>query len=296
MPSFCSSASDSLGRPRGFLLAVTISAAAHALIALLLGTLTTLGGNPVADTPLAEILVLVVSDEPIQSVSVAEPVQTTTNVSGSNTGESETVQVRPAPVDTDPGVPETNLPRVTYAGPPASPGDASESGPTFLGVQIPAKSVVFVIDRSVSMGLTDGLRRVKQELTEKLDRLPAAARFQVIFYDTQVECLTASDRDGLLANTEENRRLVRALTDSIRARSGTDHLKALLRALALRPEAVLFITDADDLGRQQVRSITDANAGKTTIHALQWGLTAAENESLKDLARLNRGSYRHFGP
>jgi hypothetical protein len=293
---------DAHRRPRGFLVAVLISAAVHGLFAVLLGSLTTIHTHPVDAAPLAEIPVLVVSEEPIQ-VSLADDARTAAAGSPSsaepNVGETQTVQVRPPPVATGEETPDAAVPRVMNVGKaelPTAGGDSADVGPVFLGVQVPARSVVFVIDRSLSMGLTDGLKTVKRELSAKLDRLPPGARFQVLFYDSRVECLPSAERDGLFANTEENRRRIRALTDSIRARAGTDHLTALLRALALRPEAVLFITDADDLGRDQVRSITDANAGKTAIHALQWGLTSAENDSLKELARLNRGSYRHFGP
>jgi hypothetical protein len=87
-----------------------------------------------------------------------------------------------------------------------------------------------------------------------------------------------------------------AFIKSIKAQGSTDHMAALRQAVYLRPEAIVFITDAEDLRRDQVRSITDANQGRTAIHALQWCPTHEPSESLQELARLNRGIYRQLGP
>jgi hypothetical protein len=279
-----------------------ISAAMHGLFGLILWALSTNHSQFADDKPLAEIPVLVLADEPL-NVSLRE--EQTRSARGGSTSkdrsktEANPIQVQPLPLDTGAQPSKTDVPRVVGAGTPGrSEGDSGSSneGSTFFGVQLPARSVVFVVDRSLSMGINSGLDAVKRELLAKLDRLPAATRFQVLFYDSQVECLPSVETDHLLANTEETRRRIAALVKSIRARAGTDHLAGLHRALALWPEAILFITDADDLRRDQVRAITDANHGRTAVHTLQWSLTPLENDSLKDLARLNRGSYRRLGP
>src|SRR5262249_22664273 len=85
------------------------------------------------------------------------------------------------------------------------------------------------------------------------------------------------------------------LPDRTGAAAVTDHLTALRQALALRPEAILFITDADDLKPEHVRSITQLNSGRTAIHTLQWSLSPSESEPLKALAQLNRGTHRKIG-
>jgi hypothetical protein len=174
--------------------------------------------------------------------------------------------------------------------------DSSDAGSEFFGVQVTARSVVFVIDRSTSMWVNHGLEAAKRELLEKLNRLPSGTRFQVFFYDNKVEPVGSTERDGLLANSDENRRRVIEFIKSINARGSTDHMSALRQALFLRPEAILFITDAEDLTRNHVRSITDVNQGRTAIHALQWCPTHEASESLQELARSNHGIYRQLGP
>jgi hypothetical protein len=283
-------------------MAVLVSAVVHVVFGLVLWTLSTTRSRLPDDKPLAEILVVVVPDEPLTVSLRTEPVRRASGTPNSeSTSESEAtpIQVQPLPVDTGSQTPSANVPRVvspSTAGSTGGDGNTSNEAPTFLGVQLPARSVVFLIDRSMSMWFNNGLEAAKRELATKLERLPATTRYQVLFYDDKVVCFASVERDGLLPNTEETRRQITALMKSIHARGATDHLAALLRALALRPEAILFITDADDFRRDQVRTITDANQGKTAVHALQWSLTAAENESLKELARLNRGTYRQLGP
>jgi hypothetical protein len=288
--------------PRGLCFAVLISAAVHGLFGVIFWALSTNHSQFADDKPLAEIPVLVLADEPL---NVSLPEEQTRSARGGSTSKdrSETdanpIEVQPLPLDTGAQPSNADVPRVVSAGAARhSVGDGGppNEGPTFFGVQLPAGSVVFVVDRSLSMGINNGLDAVKRELLAKLDRLPAVTRFQVLFYDSQVECLSSFETDHLLANTEETRGRIAALVKSIRARAGTDHLTGLRRALALWPEAILFITDADDLRRDQVRAITEANHGRTAIHTLQWSLTPLENDSLKDLARLNRGTYRRLGP
>jgi len=182
------------------------------------------------------------------------------------------------------------------ARPEGAGANPSDAGSEFFGVQVPARSVVFVIDRSTSMWVNHGLEAAKRELLEKLDRLPSGTRFQVFFYDNGVEFIASRERDGLLSNTDENRTRIIRLIESIRARGSTDHSTALRKALELRPEAILFMTDAEDLTRNQVRSITDLNQSRTAIHALQWCPMHEPSNSLQELARLNRGIYRQLGP
>ena len=308
--------------PGGLRLAVLLSLALHALLALALWVLPVGGSHVLNDQPLADVPVVVVPAEEftvsLASESSAHPVQ-----SASGHAESEPspllVSVQPLPLDSHSSTAEDlEAPHVTgHFGPignfvhdtdpdankrsGAGSGtgllaqrgnDSADGNPTFFGVGVPARSVVFVIDRSISMGLNGGLDAAKRELHGGLEGLPATTRFQVLLYNRTIEALPSPDRDRLLANTETTRREVLRLVDRTPAQGGTDHVTAIRQAISLRPEAILIVTDADDLKPDQVRDLTRLNGGRTVIHALQWSQGLGANEQLKALAHLNRGIYR----
>jgi hypothetical protein len=180
---------------------------------------------------------------------------------------------------------------------PARPDSGKGSGPirtaAFFQVSAPGRSVVYVIDRSISMGINGALAAAKHELSASLLRLPADARFQVILYNRSAEPLHLDGRNDLLPVTDELRRQAIRLVEAVRAEGGTGHLAALKRALALRPDVIFFVTDADDLAPEHVRAVTLLNQGHTAIHAIQVGASrGSANGPLALLARSNRGSYR----
>jgi hypothetical protein len=185
---------------------------------------------------------------------------------------------------------------------PATPGSlagrtpsGNRVGTSFFQVGTQARSVVYVLDRSVSMGLNGTLDIVKRELLSSLSKLPADARFQVVFYNRQVEPLRIGADSGLHpVNADMVARLNRELSE-LRAEGGTEHLPALRAALALQPDAIYFLTDAGDLGPDTVRAVTQLNRGNTPIHVIelvrsrQWQAAASP---LYKLAQTNRGAYQ----
>jgi len=291
---------NSTGRPRGLCTAVAISLAIHGLFGLLFCKLPAIRGHSTNDCPLGEIAVIVVPDEAANPDSRANSVPISiaeSNPVAPADRDKLPIRVASLPVESGSGTLDSEAPHVVRPAIPQGPaGNFADKPATFFGLQMPASSVVFIIDRSLSMWFNHGLDAAKRELLEKLDRLPASTRFQIFFYDNKVECVPTTERDGLLSNSDENRRRITRLMESVKGRGGTDHSSALRQALALRPEAILFITDAEDLRRDQVRSITEANRGRTAIHTVQWKPTHEASESLQELARLNRGVYRQFGP
>jgi hypothetical protein len=158
---------------------------------------------------------------------------------------------------------------------------------------IPAQggSVVYVIDHSASMGLNRALAAAQRELAFSLERLPSQARFQVILYNRTAEPICIGRHSGLLPATEENKSQAIRYLSSVRPEGGTDHATALRKALALQPDVIYFLTDADDLKDQQVRAMTMLNRGRTTIHtiALSRATRIDADGPLHALARDNRG-------
>src|SRR5207253_333937 len=120
-----------------------------------------------------------------------------------------------------------------------SPGGSDEgqstshSGTRFFQIGVRAKSVVYVIDRSVSMGLNGGLTRAKQELLASLRGMPVDTQFQIIIFNRSVQMLEPGSAAGLLAASSENKQKAAAFLAPVRPEGGTLPVPALKRALAL---------------------------------------------------------------
>jgi hypothetical protein len=164
----------------------------------------------------------------------------------------------------------------------------------FFEIGARAGSVVYVIDRSASMGLRGALGLAKRELLASVEKLPAETRFQIIIYNRLAECLKIGGRTDLVPASLENKREVAALLESVRPEGSTDPLPALRRALALRPEVIFFLTDADDFDFRQVAALTQLNHGRTAIHSIEMNTLHRNRDDLplQVLARTNRGQYR----
>jgi hypothetical protein len=128
-----------------------------------------------------------------------------------------------------------------------------------------------------------------------LQQLPDTVRFQVILYKGDALPLRIQDRTDLVPATDENKRAVESLLEQLRGEGSTNHSVALKRALALDPDVIFFITDADTLTAQEIEAVTRQNHGRTSIHAIELTRSArgASHEGpLALLARTNRGTYR----
>jgi len=178
---------------------------------------------------------------------------------------------------------------------PARPDGGATT--TFFNVPTQAQSVVYVFDRSGSMGMAGRLAQARRELLASLERLPPTVRFQIIPFNRVAEPLRIAGRSDLVPATDGNKQQAALLLEGLVAEGGTEHLPALKQALLLQPEVIYFLTDADDLHPDQVRALTCLNHGRTTIHAIE--LTASHCDApetpLHLLARQNGGQYRGVG-
>jgi hypothetical protein len=198
------------------------------------------------------------------------------------------------------------LPRGSSPAMPRSAGPGSGGSGTSPGGEVPgglldvppaARSVVYLLDRSLSMGESDALARARGELIASLRRLPPATRFQVIPYNRQAEPLRVLGQVGLLPADEDAVREAERQVTALPASGSTDHARALLRGLALRPDVLFLLTDADDLSDRDVRDVTLRNQGRTAIHAVELSRRAGRADSpLRRLAAANRGTYRCVPP
>jgi hypothetical protein len=195
--------------------------------------------------------------------------------------------VEPAPVRMAPGR-------------PAGGGTGTEgNGVTgsLFPLPVTAASVVYVLDRSVSMGMDDKLDIACRELIAGLRRLPPTARFQIVAYNRCAEPLVIDGRIDLLPAEPALIEKAALQVEQLSASGESDHVRALCRALALHPDVLFFVTDADALTIQQVAQITNRNAS-TIIHAIEMTRRRGLDRDgpLARLAHDNRGTYRRVSP
>jgi hypothetical protein len=226
------------------------------------------------------------------------------------------VKLAPAPLDPS-AAPVAAAPSVPgSAGPAASDGAAgrAEDGPGEAGASgagsgavLPApertcRSVVYVLDRSISMGFGGALTAARRAVLDGLRRLPADVRFQVVAYNRRAEPLTLLGRKALAPATADARRQAAQALADLQPLDGTDHFRAVERALAFRPDMICLVTDAGELSLTEVETLTRLNRrvteGRTCIHAVELSRRPAggPESPLQRLAALNHGSYRRLPP
>jgi hypothetical protein len=170
----------------------------------------------------------------------------------------------------------------------------------FFGARERGESFAYVIDRSGSMGSRGALAAAKRELQASLGRVPAAARFGVVFYNLEAEVFAdAGGREGLMANDAANRAAVDERLDATDARGGTRPRPALRAALAMRPEVVFLLTDGQELSEDDLRALgPELEASGTRVHVIEigGGPPLGGQEPLERLAAMTGGTYQRIDP
>ena len=177
----------------------------------------------------------------------------------------------------------------------AGVGDGSAD---FYGVAVKAKRVLYVIDRSGSMRENDAMDHAKNELLESLEKLDRNMEFQVIFYNHMPAQLDFR-QNGLVKATQSHMKRAREQIEKMFAMGGTNHVKALRKAIEMRPDVIYLLTDADGMASAEVEELTKLNqknsrAGKTsTINVIHLHHSAffQPNLTIQQLALNNKGTY-----
>ena len=121
------------------------------------------------------------------------------------------------------------------------------------GAMRASQSIVYILDCSGSMGEHGKLARARAALLATLRVQPKGVRVQVIVYDSTARALFPGlTCVSLTAGTIETTEV------SLRARGAmgrSNHFEALRAAIPFRPDAILLLTDADGLNRNQLRAV-----------------------------------------
>ena len=176
-------------------------------------------------------------------------------------------------------------------------GPPSGTRPSLLDAPRQARRVVYVLDRSLSMGPSRALSRARLELLDALARLPAGATFQVILYNLRAEPLRIGGRSGYLPADEPTRAAVAEVLERTAATGSTNHVNALRQGLFLRPDVLFLVTDADELSERDVQEVIRVNSARTAIHVIELSRRRADSGGpLSRLATLTGGSFRRVAP
>jgi hypothetical protein len=154
---------------------------------------------------------------------------------------------------------------------------------------------VFLIDRSHSMG-SEGLGAIaaaQAELLAALEKLESNHSFQIVAYNQSPTYLRSRK---LIPVDDDSRQAGRDFLATLAAFGATDHERAIISAMQLKPDVMYLLTDGDPvLTAGQRKRIREESGGRTTICCIQFGRIRPDDEAtrtaLEALARENRGSY-----
>lgn len=179
----------------------------------------------------------------------------------------------------------------------SSPSDDGTGRTSLFGIAAEANKIVYVIDRSGSMGGRgrEALGIAKAELIRSFNRLDKVHQFQIVFYNERPIVFNPTGTPGRLAfATDANKRRAVRFLDTIVSDGGTAHEDALRLAIWLRPDVIFLLTDADDpkLSNAQLAKIRQLAAG-IIINAVEFGSGPKPNGKnfLAALASQNGGKH-----
>jgi uncharacterized protein with von Willebrand factor type A (vWA) domain len=177
-------------------------------------------------------------------------------------------------------------------------GNQSYSKVSVFGVEGSGNKFVYLFDRSASM---DGapLAAAKRRLLESIETIDELQQFHIIFFNQRL--LSLNVRGGgaqrIAFATEQNKKQAARFVQGVKADGGTDRFAALKQSLAIRPDVIFFLSDADDpMTAKEMAQIARLNerAG-AQICAIEFGSgdAAPESNFLIDLARESGGQYAY---
>jgi hypothetical protein len=183
----------------------------------------------------------------------------------------------------------------TSGGQAGAPPAGGEASVRVFGVEGVGTKFVYVFDRSTSMEGAP-LAAAKQQLLDSLRSLDSIHQFHIIFFNNELRRLELTGSGNRVAfATDRNKNLAARFVGSITADGGTDRLSALREAVALRPDVIFFLTDADSpMPQSELAQIARLNRrGNASICSIEFGQGPLRhsNNFLMELARITGGQY-----
>lgn len=151
----------------------------------------------------------------------------------------------------------------------ASPrAETSSAAPTAPRALPAAKSVVYILDRSTSMGLTrETFDAARAAVLTSVSSLPDDSDFQVIAYSGAAERLLPGQ--GLLKKSDQLRAVIADALAGLKPEGESRHDRALRAALLLGADALVFITDADENELAALRPILKGHGKPVAVSVVR---------------------------
>lgn len=192
------------------------------------------------------------------------------------------------------------------------------STPMYFGIEIHAKRIAFVVDKSKSMSeslnlvadtdealpvrdsLETRLAKAKQELWTAIKELPADTHFNIVAFDDYV----AAWQPRLVPANAQNKTRAFQFLSTIEAGGRTAWFDALDATFQMdgNLEAIFFLSDGlPTVGKiisspEIVRKMTAENFfRRISIHTIGLGVNTIADRFLRSLAKENAGEYRSLG-
>jgi hypothetical protein len=164
-----------------------------------------------------------------------------------------------------------------------------------FGVEGTGNKFIYLFDRSASMEGAP-LANAKRQLVESLKSLDEVHQFHIIFFNHRLQSFTATPGGPRIAfATDRNKKLAGGFLGRVKADGGTDRFLALKHALALHPDTIFFLSDADDpMSDSEMAKLARINEDVgAAICVIEFGRDPdkPERNFLTELARQSGGRY-----
>lgn len=298
-------------RQSGFRRAVVASAAAHLVAAAIIG-LVMLDDEPRApaqseiDTRVASVHIGV-AGESAEVVELVRPVITPApspdqteppaSAQPSTTGRPPTITSVPGPLSpeiqavirrshdgamtpfaSDPSAapapaPSTHHPSIAQA------SASTPAAPPLHGAMAAGRSVVYLLDCSGSMGEFGKLDRARDTLLSTLQGQQPGVRVQIVTYNSTARLLLPSTVTSAATLAMASTQL-----GAITAAGRSNHVEGLRMAASLRPDYIVWLTDADDLAPAKLKPVLASAEKPMSVYIA--AVTARGVESPRELSAM----------
>ena len=212
------------------------------------------------------------------------------------------------------GSPRQNPPRRRTTNSPKEPEFAGPQGLSFKNDKFPVeevpdevrfagtsgtgKRIVFVIDVSAAMGSgkQTPMSHARKELEHSFGNLNDTQRFQVVYFNEKANTLIINDdEDQMIPVSPSTLKQAHAFLASVEGSGRGDPSSALLKAIALKPDLVFFLSEenAVQLSVNEISRIKQAS-GDIPIHCVEIGsgMDPGTQTPIKTLATTCQGQFQ----
>ena len=130
-----------------------------------------------------------------------------------------------------------------------------DTTPAMHGAIPEGRSIVYLLDRSASMGLVrESFAAGRAAVYQSVSVLPANSRFEIFTYESSVHPLV-SKRENWLKPDTSSLRTVRYELEKLTTEGRSRHDTALRRAIGIEPDYIVLVTDAEDSELESLKPI-----------------------------------------